>query len=230
MREGRVLAKLGTAAAVVGAVGLLLGACGDDSPTYASDLADQDYDLAAMQLEDEDMPHEGMAMVLEDAFSNEEWAQLFVAQDPQLELEQKQIQIEAQGRGTGHLALFTWDEPARNLGKVLQVESHAILYADEESARDALRLRSCGLLIGDDEPLEPFDVPQVADESTGFFHESELGTLGKAVDTVVCFRTGRVVHAVLAHGLDGTQDIDGTLEMARRKLNHVDGAFENGES
>ena len=125
-----------------------------------------------------------------------------------------------------HLALFSWDEPMRNLGKVLQVESHATIYRDVEAASNAISLRACGLLIGDDRPLDPFDVPHVADESAGFFHQTDTGALGIVVDTVVCFRTGRLVHAVVANGLDGTQDIDRTVAMAERKLEYVDAAFD----
>lgn len=207
--------------------GALLGAgCQDGDRSYASERDDDDYDLAAMQLTQTDMPFDAMELSVTDAFGNEEWAQLFTTRDPLLDVEQKLIQLEAQGRIQGHLSVFTWDDPTRNLGKILQVESHATLFEDAEAASDAMRTRACGLLINDDRPLDPFDVPEVADESAGFFHESDIGMLGTAVDTVVCFRTGRLVHAILQNGLDGTQSIDKTVALAERKLEYVDAAFE----
>jgi hypothetical protein len=205
---------------------LLAGCRGGGSRTYPVDLPDEDHDLPAMQVSENDMPFEGMQLAIADSFTNEEWARAFATQNPLLDYEQKVIQLDAQGRVLGHLALFSWPDPTRNLGKILQVESHAIIYRDEEAASNAISLRACGLLIGDDRPLEPFDVPRVADESAGFFHRSDFGMLGTAVDTIVCFRTGRLVHAVVQNGLDGTQNIERAVEMAQRKLQYVDAAFD----
>ncbi len=212
--------------ALIVASALVLGACGGDSRSYPVDIDDEEFDLPIMQLGEEDMPFEGMVLAVSDAFDNEDWAEIFARQDPFIEPEQRLGQFEAQGRVLGHLALYSWDDPMRNLGKVFQVESHATIYQDAEAASNAISLRACGLLIGDDRPLDPFDVPHVADESAGFFHRRDTGTLGIAVETVVCFRTGRLVHAVVENGLDGTQDVERTIGLAERKLEYVDAAFD----
>jgi len=42
----------------------------------------------------------------------------------------------------------------------------------------------------------------------------------------VCFRTGRLVHAVTQGGLEGTQDPELSIALARRMLERVNEAFD----
>lgn len=212
--------------------GVMAAACGGgDGRSYDVDLPDDDYDLAAMQLVDADMPEEGIKAFVNDVYSNEDWAAIAVQQGLTTDAEQKRIQFEAQGRVSGYLSFFTWDDPFEHFGKIQSVESHSTLYKDVDSASEAISLRACGLLIADDKPLDPVEVPSLADESAGFTHSDEFIvaeqlSFGTSVETVVCFRTGRIVHAVVQSGLDGTQDLALAVEMARRKLEYVNAAFD----
>jgi hypothetical protein len=211
-----------------GMAGLIVGACGGGggSRSYPLDLPDDGYDLEAMQLIDADMPERGLQLLVMDSFDNVEWAQVFSQRRPEIEASQKEIQLGAQGRVRGYLSVFTWDEPVEHLGRVQQIESHSVLYSDEDSASRAMRQSACGLLIGDDKLLDEFSVPVIANEATGFFNEETLDILGKSIDTVVCFRTGRVLHAIVQNGLDGTQDIDVSVALAKRMLVYIDAAFD----
>lgn len=225
--------------AMVAGAAVLAGACGgEDSVDYDVDTPDDEHDLAAMQIVEADLPaplrtsggRPGLTLVVEDAFTNEEWARAFEAQIPEIVADQKLTQLEAQGRVNGHLALFTWQNPTEHLGKVQQVESHAMLYRDVEAAANAISLRACGLIVADSQQLDQFDVPPIADESAGFSFTTEVGagtfSLGLARETVVCARTGRLVHAIVQYGLDGTPSEELGVELMRRKLAYVDAAFE----
>ena len=207
---------------------LLAGGCGGGggSRSYATDLADADYQLDAMQLANDDMPEKGLQSIVSDSFTNEEWAQVFAQRIPSIDPAQKTIQLEAQGRVRGYVSVFSWDDPVQHLGRIQEIESHSTLYTNEEAASRAISQSACGLLIADDKLIEEFTVPAIGDESTGFFNEDTIDYLGKSVDTVVCFRTGRIVHAILQNGLDGTQDIDVSVQLARRMLTYVDASFD----
>ncbi len=224
---------------VAGAAALAAAACGGDgSVDYDVDFGDSEYDLAAMQIGEGDLPElvrptanrTGLTLVVEDSFTNDEWAHAFESQIPEIVATQKVVQLEAQGRINGHLALFTWRNPTEHLGKVQQVESHAMLYRDAESAANAISLRACGLIVADSQPLEQFDVPPIADESAGYSFTTQVGagefSLGMARETVVCARTGRLVHAIVQYGLEGTTSEEVGVELMRRKLGYVDAAFE----
>lgn len=209
--------------------GLFGGDDGDGSRSYPTDFDPDDLDLEAMALRDEDMPERGLQELVSDTFTNAEWANAFASQLPETDPEQKQVQLDAQGRLLGYLRLFAWDVPIEHLGRTQQVESHSVVYVDEEAASDAMRFHACGLLVAGDQLLDPFEVPELGSESTGFFYETPIDPFGKFVDTVVCFRTGRVLHAVVQNGLDGTQDTEVSVQLARRMLSYVDAAF-SGES
>ncbi len=230
MQRLAVLAPLAFAL-LLGGCGLTGGGGGDDSRTsYPTDFAPEDLDLEAMSLKPADIPVTGLDPSFSDDFTNEEWAQAFQQTLPEIDASQKEVQLEAQGRQLGHLTFFTWDNWFEHLGRVQQIESHSTIYADEESASNALKFHACGLLIADDQPLDEFDVPKLGTESTGFFSTTEfdLGevSFGQFIDTVVCFRTGRVVHAVVQGGLEGTQDKDLGVELAKRMLTYVNATFD----
>lgn len=208
-------------------VGVLLApGCGDGGRRYPVDLPDDAHDLEAMALREDDMPEAGLRRQFADSFDNDEWAAFFEPIVGDIDAEQRRVQLEAQGRIRGYVAAFSWDEPVRHLGKVQTIESTSTLYRDVAAAADSVRRSACGLLISDAEPLEPFDVPHIGDEATGFFRYQEDDTLGVYVETVVCFRTGRVVHAVTQAGLDGTQRTELSIELARKMLAHVNEAFD----
>jgi hypothetical protein len=233
MRRLPVLALCALLAAFGSACGTL-GLGGDDSEgggrqDYPTEFSDGTLDLEAMALRDADMPERGLQRLVGDTFTNEEWSRAFESQVPLVDAAQKQIQLDAQGRVLGYLALFTWDAPIEHLGRTQQIESHSVIYVDEEAASNAMRFHACGLLIGDDQQLDQFEVPRLATESTGFFFETTVDPLGKFVDTVVCFRTGRVLHAVVANGLDGTQDSAINIALARKMLGYVEATLDGDE-
>lgn len=232
MRNAGLLAfcaALGIAALACGVIPGTGDGDGGRRTEYPVDFDDDDLNLEAMALRDQDMPERGLQRLIGDTFTNQEWASAFEQQVPFVDAAQKRIQLEAQGRVLGYLALFTWDRPIEHLGRVQQIESHSTIYTDVDAAADAIRFHACGLLIGDDQQLDQFEVPELASESTGFFYETNIDTLGKLVDTVVCFRTGRVVHAVVANGLDGTQDSDLNIALARRMLSYVNATFDGDD-
>lgn len=199
---------------------LVLAAC-DDGPSYDKKWGDDEYDLEAMVLTDDDMPA-GILRQQERSFDNSEWSEVFGADDPEL----KKNQLDAQGRLRNFVAYFAWDEPIQHLGRTISVTSQSTLYVDEQAARDAIRKYACGLLIDDKDPLEEFQAPRLADQSVAFFVVQEQENFGKTVDTAICFRTGRVVHAVMQTGLEGTEDVSLGVKLARRMLARVNPVFD----
>lgn len=193
---------------------------------YPIDMDDADYDLDGMALTEGDMP-DGIIEQQTETFTNVDWAELFASVYADVDPERKNAQFDAQGRVRNRISFFSRppEEFVATLGKIRAIESHSTLYENETAASEALSQSACGLLINDNEPTIAFTVPLIADEATGFFYEEDLEDLGKSVDTIVCFRTGRVVHAVVRTGLDGTQSTEATVELARLMLSHVDEVF-----
>ncbi len=201
------------------ALALLLTAC-DGGRHYPASFGDSDYDLAAMALRASDLPGGFEAQDVPDpAFDNESWALFFETNDP----EAKQAQIEAQGRLTNHVSAFS---PA-GLGRVLAVTNVSTLYTDNEAARQALEKFACGLPINDSIQLEPFLVPEIADGATGFFVRQENDGSTTFVDTTLCFRTGRIVHAIQQTSIPGVEDIALSIRLANSQLKRVDEVFDD---
>lgn len=197
----------------------LFAAC-DDGPGYNRKWGDDDYDLEAMALQDDDMPS-GIQRQEERGFDNEEWSGAFGADDP----EARKNQLDAQGRLRNFVAFFSWDDPIQHLGRTVSITSQSTLYVDEKAASDAARKYACGLLIDDRDPLDEFNVPRLADQAVGFFVTQDQENFGKSVDTAICFRTGRVLHAVVQSGLEGTEDIGLGVKLAKRMLARVDAVY-----
>jgi hypothetical protein len=203
------------------AVALLLIAC-DVGRDYPASFGDSDYDLAAMALRDTDLPAGFEAQEVPDpAFDNESWALFFETNDP----EAKQAQLEAQGRLTNHVTAFA---PA-GLGRVLAVTNVSTLYTDAEAARQALEKFACGLPINDSIQLEPFLVPSIGDGAAGFFVRQENDGSTTFVDTTLCFRTGRIVHAIQQTSIPGVEDIALSIRLANSQLERVDAEFKDLE-
>ncbi|MCC7366155.1 MAG: DnaJ domain-containing protein [Dehalococcoidia bacterium] len=219
-------------------VAFLLLRGGDGGGDYPSDLGDGEYDLAAMQLQEEDVI-EGMAEENSGEFNNDDWA--IILAETEEDVEVKLNQLEARGRILGHRSDFGWgEETFQHFGKPLTIYSQSTLYADEAAAEASLTGDDyCGLPVETNPDLVEFEVPKIGDQAEAFDIIDELilgdGTdqglsLGRRVETIVCFRTGRVVHAVSQIGLDGTEDHEFTVELARKMLDRVDLAFENPRS
>ncbi|GMV85914.1 MAG: hypothetical protein AMXMBFR80_17690 [Dehalococcoidia bacterium] len=203
------------------AAALLLAACGGER-TYPDSFGDDDYDLAAMALRDADLPPGFEAQELDaPSFDNAIWAGFFETNDP----EAKQAQLEAQGRLTNHVAAFA---PA-GLGPVLALTNVSTLYADSAAAQKSLEQFACGLPINDSIQLEPFLVPAIGDGSTGFFVRQQNDGSNTFVDTTICFRTGRILHAIQQTSIPGVEDIALSIRLANRLLERVNAAFDRLE-
>lgn len=192
----------------------------DEGRTYPTNKGDNEYDLAAMALRVTDMPKDFTAQAIEEpAFDNERWAnEVFDTDDPAA----KQAQLDAQGRLTNHVAAFA----PPGLGKILSITAVSTLYTNEKAAQESIDRFACGLPIKESEPLTSFITPKIADQTTGFFVTQDSGSGLTFIDTTMCFRTGRIVHAFQQTSLPGVEDIAAAVRLAERWLEHVNDAFD----
>lgn len=213
-------------AAVAALIVLIVSACSDDGRSYPAGRADDDYDLGAMALRLDDLPR-GFAQteITQPAespaqFDNATWS-LIINPD---EADALESQLEAQGRLNNYVSAFG---PA-GLGPVLSVTTVSTLYTDVESARDSIERFVCGLPLENSVSLEGFDVPRVGDGATGFFvrQQDDQGRT-TFVDTTICFRTGRVTHAIQQTSVAGSEDVALGVRLAERMLARVDAAFDD---
>ena len=196
----------------------LLTAC-DSGRTYDASKGDDEYDLRSMSLAPEDVPIElDEAQLPSNEFDNEQWASLFGADDP----EGKQKQLEAQGRLKSYVALYT----ASAAAKVVGVTSISTLYTDVAAAEDSETKYACGVPTSDTAPTTELYVPKMGDHSSGFLTEQDLGAGPKAVETTICFRTGRIVHAVQETSVPGVTDVALSVKLAQAMLGHVNDTFD----
>ena len=197
----------------------LFVAC-DEGRTYPTNKGDDEYDLAAMALRETDMPKDFTQQeIAEPSFDNERWAnEVFDTDDP----EAKQAQLDAQGRLTNHVVAFT----PPGLGKILSITAVSTLYTNEKQAQESIDRFACGLPINESTPLTPFVTPKIADQTTGFFVSQDSGSGLTFIDTTMCFRTGRIVHAFQQTSLPGVEDIAAAVRLANRWLDHVNDAFD----
>ena len=210
---------------------LALAAC-SQGRDYPSNLEDDAYALEAMALTDADIA-DGMATIGGTQLDNEQWARMFNPADQQ-ELNARLNQLDAQGRVSGFATQYAWYEPnAQSLrdtilphpGRPHLFTVQSTLYTEEHFAIDSTSTL-CGIQANDKDPVEEFKVPKIADQSAGFYSIGQLGDFGKLIETTVCFRTGRIVHAVVQQGLDGTQDIGLSVRLAHKMLKRVNDAFD----
>ena len=203
---------------------------GDDDP--ATKDKDEALDtLKAMGLRTSEVPP-GLALRVRTTFTNGEWAALLAssdrasAGDPDA-LGRKTTQLDSQGRLANLVSVFLWDTlAASRQGQALAIISQSTIYKTEEAARaDTGRL--CGLRIDEKDPLTEFNVPKIGDQSIGFSVVSLVPEQGKTVDTVVCFRTGRIVHGVVQTSYDGSQNIGLVVALAQRMEAHVALTFQH---
>ncbi len=199
---------------------LLAAGCGDNGGGYPDGLANDAYDLAAMSLQAEDLPP-GFEKQTPGEFENEAWAAIFQTDD----VEAKLRQLEAQGRLRNYVSLFG----PKGLGPVLAVTAISTLYEDAGAAERSLREFACGLPIEANVQLEPQLVPPMGDGASGFLVRQFEEDAPTFVDATVCFRTGRVVHAVQATSVAGVEDIGFVIRLAERMLARTDAAFAKAE-
>ncbi len=207
---------------LLAAFGLVfLAACAGDEEEFATDLPDDEYPLEDMLLDLEDLPL-AMENANTNTFDNGEWAQLFDVEN----LRGKVNQLEARGRIIGAVREFSWNEPFTHLGGPALITIQSTLYADVESAEDSMSLY-CGSLINERTVTDYTDfwVADIGDGAEGFIVGQPTTEIGRLVETVVCFRTGRIVHAVAQNGLEGTEDIALGVRIATRMYQRVRTVF-----
>jgi len=197
-------------------VAFVFVACGSDG--YPLDLGDDEYALDQMVLQEDDIPLAMTGFGVQE-FENAEWAFLFNTDEPDL----TEAQLDARKRITNALVVFGWDNPIEHLAEPRLISAQSTLYEDEESAVASLD-GFCGLPVdsatGPD--VSEFSVGQIADGSLGLFLVRRDPDFGDIIDTVICFRTGRVVHAISQTGLAGSEDIALGVRLANRMLERVD--------
>jgi len=198
-----------------------LAAC-DGGRDYAEARDDDKYDLAAMALQLSDLPA-GFEQeeIPEPIFDNLDWSLVFDTEDPG----GKEAQLAAQGRLTNYVSAFS----ATELGPLFAVTNISTLYVDADAASKALEQFACGLPINDSVQLQPVLVPGIADGATGFLVPLDSTGGSGLVDTTICFRTGRIVHAIQQTSIPGVEDLALSVRLAKRMLEHVDAAFDKLE-
>lgn len=201
---------------LVVAATFLFVACGGNG--YRVDLGDDEYGLDRMLLQQDDIPL-AMTDFGVQQFENEQWAFVFNTDEPEL----TEAQLDARKRISNALVVFGWDNPIEHLAEPRLISVQSTLYEDEESAIASLD-GFCGLPV--DAATAPdvteFSVGDIADGSLGLFLLRRDPDFGEIIDTVVCFRTGRVVHAVSQTGLAGSEDIALGVRLANRMLERVE--------
>lgn len=209
---------------VLGAV-LLCSAC-KSGPSYATNKSDDSYDLQAMALAEEDLPA-GYLQQDTRIFNNQDWAAVMPpGDDPQ----GVQSKLDAEGRISGAAAIFSWDNPSEHLGRPYQIATQSTLYTNASDASKALQQYFCDLLIDPTNPqITDFKVTGLGEEAVGFMATTPVQGFGNSVDVAVCFRTGRILHAVVQSGLEGTQDVALDVRLAQKMLARVDDAL-NGRT
>ena len=209
---------------VLAALGLvLLAACASEQE-FATELPDDAYPLEDMLLDLDDLPLR-MDDQSTSTFDNGDWAQLFDVDD----LRGKVNQLEARGRINAAVREFSWTS-AFPLAGPWFITVQSTLYTDVDAARDSLSL-FCGTVTDERTATDvsEFWVADIGDGVQGLILGEQVEGPGRIVETIVCFRTGRVVHAVLLQGLDGSEDIALSVRIARRMYEHVSAVFEDIE-
>lgn len=205
------------------AMTLLFAAC-SDSHSYPDFENPDDYALDQMALPAAELPDGfNLEPQASEALNNEDWAGVIAPDDP----EAKVTQLVAQKRVRSHLTYYVREDPTQALAKPITITSQSTLFETEEAAKESASTL-CGILISDPEAqtVEEFKVPKLGDQSAGFFDsKTDFLGVGLAIDTVVCFRTGRVVHAIVQTGFNGSQDIGLSVRLARRMLDRVEAVF-----
>lgn len=197
---------------------LAFAAC-SSTRSYSTNQDDAKYNLKDMALSLDDVPNGLTEFDLPNhEFDNATWAGIFGSADPAA----KEKALNEQGRVNSYVAVFSADQAA----KVVGVTSISTLYKDVNAAKDAQAKYACGAPVDDSQPLTPMYVPEMGDQSSGFLIQTDQGTGVTAVQTTVCFRTGRIMNVVQESSIPGVTDVALTVQMAQTMLDHVNNAFD----
>lgn len=203
-------------AAAVVVVALVIVAQDDEGRAYP-DRRDEEFDLEAMRLTEEDLPP-GFAAGQSFEFSNEDWAGILNEEDP----ESAQRGLEAEGRLRNLLSVYESEQ----LGATLGIFSISTVYTDDVSASRSLGLY-CGLPVPQTRDIRAraLAVPPIGEESTGFIADGVMSS-ETYKEATMCFRTGRVVHAISLASIPGVEDVALAVRLAQKMETRVNDYYE----
>lgn len=207
---------------LVGALGLTLVAC-DSGRTYDDKKADGDYHLDEMSLTTQDVPTElsESDQLPQHEFDNADWSNVVGSDDP----EAAEKSLDAQGRIRNYVALFVQAAQSR----VLNITAVSTLYTTVALAKEAEQpqpKQACGIPESETAITVAFDVPKLGDESIAFLAHLDNSPGAPVTEVTICFRTGRILHAVQGISVPGPSDAGLVLTMAEKMLQHVNDSFD----
>jgi len=209
-----------TAVAIGGLLLMAITAC-TGGRTYPTNLPDSAYNLGAMALQQSDVPaslHE--SQLAQHEYDNAAWAKVLNASAPAATQKDLTDNI---GRVRGWVTAFQ----ASQYQKVFAITAISTLYTTVAKAEQQLA-GYCG--VPSSKPAPPasdrFVVPKIGDQATGFFVTVNNTQGQQFIDTTICFRTGRILHAIQSTGLPGTEDVAAAIGLAQAMLQHVNDAFD----
>lgn len=206
------------------AVAMTLVACGSDR-TYTDQKTDDEYHLDEMALTAQDVPSElaESDQLPQHEFDNADWSNVIGSDDPEAE----QKSLDAQGRVRNYVAIFVQAAQSR----VLNVTGVSTLYtttalAKEAEVPQAARSEACGVPMSATTVTTPFDIPKLGDESSAFLSELDNSPGAPITEVTICFRTGRILHAVQGISAPGPSDAGLVLTLAEAMLSHINASFD----
>jgi len=198
-------------------------ACGNGR-TYSTTKADASYNLGAMALRQSDVPSGLAEQAVVHDYDNAAWAKIMGATDATAETKDLTDNV---GRVRSYVAAFS----APQIQKVYEVIGISTLYTTVDKAEKQIA-GYCGVPATAAAPAAAarFSVPKIGDEATGFFVTEQRadasGNPQTFTDTTLCFRTGRILHAVQTTSVPGAEDIATTVRLAQLMLGHVNDTFD----
>ena len=221
-------------------VGLVVFLTREEKQGFPANRNEADYDLPAMALRNTDLPS-GMELFGRVAFDNEKWADIVGGDDPETKL----AQLNASGRIRNNVNIFRWADDTtgtRHFGETISLIAQSTVFNTVESAKESISGRAgstlkpfCGLAVNDQNEIRDFPVPKIGDQSAGFrvisldeplrISQDIAIPIGTGIETVVCFRTGSVVHGIIQNARQGGDDIALVVGLAQRMLERAKNEF-----
>jgi hypothetical protein len=210
-----------SALAMAGLVLFGVAAC-TSSRNYSMTRPDKDYDLAAMALTEQEMPGGLKPAVLnQHDYSNADWvATLRTAQiiDPSGDATKQTKQLDDEGRISNWVSVYS----AASLGRIIGVTTVSTLYKTAGQADTAMAKDLCGLPLDTTQQTAPLAVPRMADATSGF----QTVANGGLVNSTLCIRTGRIIHAIQETNVPGTEDFAALIQMGEDMVTRVNGVLD----
>lgn len=210
-----------SAAVLAGLVLVAVAGC-TSSRTYSTNRADKDYDLAAMALTQQEMPGNlAPAVLTEHEYTNTAWvttlrnAQIL---DPSGDQAKQAQQLDTEGRIRNWVSVYS----PSTLQRIIGVTTVSTLYKTADQANKAMSAELCGLPLAAAQQTAPLAVPKLADATSGF----QTVATGGLVNSTLCIRTGRILHAIQETNVPGTEDFASLIQMGQDMVTRVNGVFD----